>query len=219
MSWLCFATGCRFGWLVSQARSAGRNLITLFFTVNNPREKFSHGGRPTHLACSLVERPAAPRRTAPDAHAHPRVRRCVVGKALKRSTFVCAACEVRAPTRPRGVRGGDRFRASRTAPQRGRKLFTSGNAFCVRIRATAQTFAGVAAPGSCRLRASTTIRTGCRQKKTTAPGGRFRVGPARISCPRRPAFRRSRPVPAARSIRPCWTVRPRTANRRRRHLR
>ena len=56
-------------------------------------------------------------------------------------------------------------------------------------------------------------------KKNGRTGRPFFSGLARISCPRRPALRHRRPVPAARSTRPCWTARPRTSSLRRRRLR
>lgn len=160
MFWLCFATGCRFGSLVWQARSAGRNLITLFFTVNNPREKNSHGRPPAHLARTLHKRSAAPLQHALPAFAHPFKRRRVERKTLKRSTFAncTAAAAVLSPTT--GARTEGVATASRTGTKQGRKLFTSANAFCVRICRTAQTFGRWSAPGSCRLRASTTRSTG-----------------------------------------------------------
>lgn len=186
MFWLCFATGCRFGSLVWQARSAGRNLITLFFTVNNPREKISHGRPSARLAKTLHRRSATPLRRSLSACAHPLKRRCVERKTLKRSTFASSAAEedVSSPP-PRACGGGDET-PSHTGTKRRQKLFTSANAFYVRICRTAQTFGRRSAAGSCRLRASMTRPTGGR-RASMRPSTRahdLRVGmpaPSRMS--------------------------------------
>lgn len=184
MFWLCFATGCRFGSLVWQARSAGRNLITLFFTVNNPREKNSHGGPPAHLARTLFKRSAAPFQQTSYACAHRLKRGCVERKTLKRSTFAdcTAAAPVLSPTT--GTCAGGIATASRTGTKQGRKLFTSANAFCVRICRTAQTFGRWSRPGSCRLRASTTRSTGDDARRC---GHRCVLMSCTLACRHRPA--------------------------------
>lgn len=274
MFWLCFATGCRFGSLVWQARSAGRNLITLFFTVNNPREKNSHGHPSTPPAKTLRERPPTPRRRSLSACTHPRKRRCVGRKTLKRSTFAFRTAAAPALALATSTCAGGIATASRTGTKQGRKLFTSANAFCARICRTAQTFGRRSAAGSCRFRASMTRSMGGRRASmrpatrahdqrvgmparsgmSTAATVRTRRPPghpsrtdnaldvgkrtmpragkkkrphraaafswqARISGPRLPALRRSRPDPAVRSTLPCWTARSRRSSLRRRRLR
>ncbi|MDQ1061789.1 hypothetical protein QE395_000941 [Stenotrophomonas sp. SORGH_AS 282] len=227
MFWLCFATGCRFGSLVWQARSAGRNLITLFFTVNNPREKISHGCPPAHLAWTLRKRSATPLRRSLFACTHPSERRCVERKTLKRSTFANCTADAPALQPATGDCADGIATASRTGTKQGQKLFTSANAFCVRFCRTAQTFGRWWTSGSCRLRASMTRAMGvdarrcdhrrrrhpsrtdnamdvgnrtmarAGKKKTAAQGGRL-SRQARISCPLPRAVRRSRPGPAGR---------------------
>lgn len=170
MFWLCFATGCRFGSLVWQARSAGRNLITLFFTVNNPREKISHGCPPAHLAWTLRKRSATPLRRSLFACTHPSERRCVERKTLKRSTFANCTADAPALQPATGDCADGIATASRTGTKQGQKLFTSANAFCVRICRTAQTFGRWWTSGSCRLRASMTRAMGSMHVDATIDG-------------------------------------------------
>lgn len=140
MSWLCFATGCRFCSLSWQARSAGRNLITLFLTVNNPREKFSRRPPLTHAPKRCPERPSTPSTTPLRQRARPATRPRTERKTLKRSTFANEAntCDGRCDDEG-GVLRRVRRRSS-TGSKRRRKLFTSVSAFCFRFGRNAQTF-------------------------------------------------------------------------------
>ena len=162
MSWLCFATGCRFCSLSWQARSAGRNLITLFLTVNNPRQKFSRRHPSANVRKPAAERPSTPS-TMPS--------RCPVEhasnagterKALKRSTFANKPKLVVGP-------GSDHDRSRRpsptrydTGPKRVQKLFTPSDDFFFRFGRNAQTFDR--RTDACRGRSC--VPTGVR---TTAP--------------------------------------------------
>ncbi len=248
MFWLCFATGCRFGSLCSQARSAGRNLITLFFTVNNPREKISRRCPSTCLGKTLCKRPAPPPRRSTITCARTPGSGNVERKTLKRSTFASDTAGNGEWASPTTARSEGLAAASRTAAKRRRNLFTSANAFCVRICRTAQTFGRLSAPIGCRLHASLPRIEGGRHAfvwcRLTAQPSRMdnalhrgnrsppRAGKKKrppkavvfsrrgtISVRRRPALQRSRPDPAGRSTLPCWTVRPRRSSRRRRRLR
>ena len=132
MSRLCFATGCRFCSLCSQQGLLWRNLITLFFTVNNPGEKFSHGTPPQPGAGTLGEhrqrRAMLPRAQQPDAHHMRNAKR----KPLKRSTFVFSARAHRAHPGNRARAADGTPDVTHTAPKRGenfshlRSLFATG---------------------------------------------------------------------------------------------
>ncbi|KAF1016137.1 MAG: hypothetical protein GAK31_01621 [Stenotrophomonas maltophilia] len=156
---------------VWQASSAGRNLITLFFTVNNPSEKISH---PTPF------RPA-PRRAVRRLHRHrpafSNARRCVHArpctcrKSLENS-IACTTPAMRtqhgmylpAGRRPQGKQPG-------TAVQRGQKFSHPADRQRHRKRRTAQTSpppATVAANASCRPRTRRCIARHERRTKKTA---------------------------------------------------
>lgn len=151
MSWLCFATGCRFCSLSWQARSAGRNLITLFLTVNNPREKFSRrppsARAPKRCPERLAEAWTPPLRQRNEPASCPRTER----KTLKRSTFAnranAARCLYGAAA---DVRRRVRRRSSTGSKQR-RKLFTSVGTFFIRFGRNAQTFDRRSDAEGCRL--------------------------------------------------------------------
>lgn len=151
MSRLCFATGCRFCSLCSQQGLLWRNLITLFFTVNNPGEKFSHRRPPQADAAPLHEhrqrRAMLPCAQRPDTPRVPHAKR----KPLKRSTFVFSARAHRAHPGTSARAPDGTPDATHTAPKQRRKLFTSLIAFCHRIYANAQTFLRSSPPGSHRF--------------------------------------------------------------------
>lgn len=140
MSRLCFATGCRFCSLCSQQGLLWRNLITVFFTVNNPGEKISHGASPRrchHPRCKHRQRHATTRRTHRiDMHRAAHAKR----KVLKRSTFVFSARARRMCNTWLARARASARTPPHTAPKRTRKLFTCPIAFCHRICTNAQTF-------------------------------------------------------------------------------
>lgn len=151
MSRLCFATGCRFCSLCSQQGLLWRNLITLFFTVNNRGEKFSHRTPPRPDVGALGEHPQRramlPRTQRPDTQRMRQAKR----KPLKRSTFVFSVRAHRAYPGNRARAPGGAPDATHTAPKQRRKLFTSSIAFCHRIYANAQTFRRSPPPRSHRF--------------------------------------------------------------------
>lgn len=173
MSRLCFATGCRFCSLCSQQGLLWRNLITLFFTVNNPGEKFSHGAPRQPRPDPLGEHRQA---HAPTPRAHRNATRCaprLKRKPLKRSTFVFSACTQHAHVHAPAPTPGHAPGVPHTAPKRMQKLFTSSIAFCHRICANAQTFRRSRLPVQHRLdalHAPRVTRLRPSNARTTTPG-------------------------------------------------
>ncbi len=100
-----------------------RNLITVFFTVNNPREKFSHPHRPRWR---LHGRHTTPATTAEAPHAH--VSRnsgnaIIEQKTLEISTLLESVHVRRDTTQASPVTIATAANASTTAPQQGIKSF------------------------------------------------------------------------------------------------
>ncbi|WP_340572761.1 hypothetical protein [Stenotrophomonas sp. G106K1] len=105
-----------------------RNLITVFFTVNNPREKFSHPPRPgsPSRACRCSSASAGKHGIA-----HRRCHRLCTNseeKTLETSTLRDVEAWSGTPHGDVVVHGYALANASTTDPQQGQKFFTSGRA-------------------------------------------------------------------------------------------
>lgn len=100
-----------------------RNLITLFFTVNNPREKFSHWRRPGHRLqrprFASADTAGVRNTTATRATACARAQE----KTLEISSLRRCVPFLRHLAHAPGLRIAAACRATTTGPQRGRKSF------------------------------------------------------------------------------------------------
>ncbi|TDV31785.1 hypothetical protein N440_2664 [Stenotrophomonas sp. CC22-02] len=183
-----------------------RNLITVFFTVNNPREKFSH---PRHSRWHLHGRCAPPATT--------RKARCTrAGDNTSNACVVQKPLEISTPRRCMHEIGNDRCtsptavvgsaNASTTAPQRGAKSFhirTCRRRVETRICAKLRMPVGTAhrpADAAPRVRSEPCVMSPTRSPKQKRPpeGGRVRTRKRRLSGLRFPGLRRMRPGPAVR---------------------
>ncbi len=183
-----------------------RNLITVFFTVNNPREKFSH---PRHSRCCLHGRDAPPSTTnnAPrtrvacsNNNASVEQKPLEIGT-LRRCTHVGGHCMHATPA-PAGAGTS----ASTTAPQRGAKSFHirtrrrgAETRICAKLRTPLGTVRGSADAASRARSKPCVMSPTCSPKQKRPPeGGRCRTRKRRLSGRRSPGLRRTRPGPAAR---------------------
>lgn len=183
-----------------------RNLITVFFTVNNPREKFSHLRHPQwclhgrHAPSSMTAK-------APCAHAACSSNNASVEqKALEISTprrcmYVGVQCMHASP-----APAAARTNTSTTAPQRGAKSFHIRTRrrgvetrICAKLRTPLGTVRGSADAAS-RARSKPCVMSPTHSPKQKRPpeGGRSRTRKRRLSGRRSPRLRRMRPGPAAR---------------------
>ncbi len=183
-----------------------RNLITVFFTVNNPRKKFSH---PRHPRCRLHGHHTAPATTinAPRTHVDRNHSNAdVEQKALeistpRRRTRVGHGCTHAAPAAVAASTN-----ASTTAPQRGAKSFhirTRRRGVETRICAKLRTPLGAvrgSADAASRVRSEPRVMSPMHSPKQKRPpeGGRVRTRKRRLSGRRSPGLRRTRPGPAVR---------------------
>lgn len=183
-----------------------RNLITVFFTVNNPREKFSH---PRHSRWHLHGRcaPPATTRKARCTHASDNtINACVAQKPLEIGTPRRCMHEIRNDGRASQTAVVGSANASTTAPQRGAKSFhiqTRRRRVETRICAKLRTPVGTAhrpADAAPRVRSEPCVMSPTRSPKQKRPpeGGRVRTRKRRLSGLRFPGLRRMRPGPAVR---------------------
>ena len=105
-----------------------RNLITVFFTVNNPREKFSHPPRPgsPSRACRCSSASAGKHCIA--HRRYHQLRTNSEEKTLEISTLRHVGVRSGTPRSDAAMHGNARANASTTDLQQGQKLFTSGRA-------------------------------------------------------------------------------------------
>lgn len=183
-----------------------RNLITVFFTVNNPREKFSH---PRHSRWHLHGRcaPPATTRKARCTHASDNTSNAYVAqKPLEIGTPRRCMHEIRNDGRASQTAVVGSANASTTAPQRGAKSFhiqTRRRRVETRICAKLRTPVGTAhrpADAAPRVRSEPCVMSPTRSPKQKRPpeGGRVRTRKRRLSGLRFPGLRRMRPGPAVR---------------------
>lgn len=183
-----------------------RNLITVFFTVNNPREKFSHRHDPRRQRHRRCGAPATTNK-APFA----RIARGNAGTCIEQKTL-----EISAPRKGIQFRHHDRHAsltmprvtasASTTALQRGQNFFhirVRRRGVETRICAKLRTLIGaVRRPAGAppRVRCEATAMSPKRSPKQKRPpeGGRFQNRWRRLSGRRSPGLRRTRPDPAGR---------------------
>ncbi len=183
-----------------------RNLITVFFTVNNPREKFSHPRHPGHRLRRRHARPAmavdalTTCAAATNANAH------VEQKPLEISTPRNHAQCRRARARASPMVAGTAANASTTGPQRGAKSFhirlrRSGAEtwICAKLRTPVGTVR-LSADAAPRARSEPAGMSPMRSSKQKRPpeGGRSRTRRRRLSGRRSPGLRRTRPDRAGR---------------------
>ena len=183
-----------------------RNLITLFFTVNNPREKFSHPRLPGRRRRHHSARPAT---TVEAARTHVA---CIDANAgVDQKTLEISTPRRQAQARHNGVRAssvvtGTAANASTTAPQRGAKSFHirtlrrgAETRICAKLRTPIGTVR-LSADATPRVHSEPRVMSPTRSPKQKRPpeGGRSRIRKRRLSGRRSPGLRRTRPGPAAR---------------------
>ncbi len=183
-----------------------RNLITVFFTVNNPREKFSHPRRPRWRLHGRCGPPAATAKVPCTHVACDNANAIVEQKTLEIGTLRRSVHVRRHSTHASSVTFDAAANASTTAPQQGIKSFhirarqrgvETRNCAKLRMPFHAVRLPSDAVPRAC---SEPVVMSQARSPKQKRPpeGGRVRTRKRRLSGLRLPVLRRTRPDPAAR---------------------
>lgn len=183
-----------------------RNLITVFFTVNNPREKFSHPRLSERRRRHCSTRPAMAVEASRKRSACTGIDAYVEQKTLEISTPRIQTLTRNGIARATSMVTGAATNASTTAPQQGAKSFHirvrrrgAETRICAKLRTPIGTVR-LSADATPRVRSEPRVMSPVQSPKQKRPpeGGRSRIRKRRLSDLRSPGLRRTRPGPAAR---------------------